>query len=95
MNGHHPAPLCIVLSAILLGACAKVPDSPNAKTNPSPMQRYEITVELVDPPPDIKKITGIARFGVSTRACLPYREKIAGVTIGASYEKEFPLIRVN
>jgi hypothetical protein len=82
-------------AALLLGACSKTPESPIAKTNPNPTQRYEITVELVDPPRDIRKISGVAHFGVSTRACLPYREKIARVTIGASYKKEFPLVRVN
>lgn len=82
-------------AALLLGACSKTPESPIAKTNPNPTQRYEITVELVDPPRDIRKISGVAHFGVSTRACLPYREKIARVTIGASYKKEFPLVPVN
>lgn len=95
MNGSHPTLLFAPLLIFLLTACAKVPDSPNAKTNPNPTQRYEITVELIDPPSDIQKITGIAHFGVNTRACLPYREKIARVTIGASYEKEFSLIQTS
>lgn len=95
MNKRYPALLCTSLPILLLGACTKVPDSPNAKTNPNPIQRYEITVELIDSPSDIQKITGIAHFGVGTRACLPYREKIARVTIGASYEKEFPLVRTS
>lgn len=81
-------------AALLLGACSKTPESPIAKTNPNPTQRYEITVELVDPPRDIRKISGVAHSGVSTRACLPYRERIARVTIGTSYTREFPLVRV-
>ena len=32
-------------------------------------------------------------LAVHTRTCLPYREKIARVTIGASYKREFALIR--
>lgn len=95
MNRNYPTLLCASLMILLLGACAKVPDSPKARVNPNPTQRYEITVELIDPPPDIQKVTGIAHFGVGTRACLPYREKIARVTIGASYEKEFSLIRTS
>ena len=96
MNGREGQSLRYpTLLALLLGACAKTPESPVAKTNPNPTQRYEITVELIDPPRDIQKITGVAKFGVGTRACLPYREKIASVTIGASYQKEFPLVRVS
>ena len=96
MNGREGQSLRYpTLLALLLGACAKTPESPVAKTNPNPTQRYEITVELIDPPRDIQKITGVAKFGVVTRACLPYREKIARVTIGASYQKEFPLVRVS
>lgn len=94
MNGREGQSLRYpTLLALLLGACAKTPESPVAKTNPNPTQRYEITVELIDPPRDIQKITGVAKFGVGTRACLPYREKIARVTIGASYKREFALIR--
>ena len=96
MNGREGQSLRYpTLLALLLGACAKTPESPVAKTNPNPTQRYEITVELIDPPRDIQKITGVAKFGVGTRACRPYREKIARVTIGASYQKEFPLVRVS
>ena len=96
MNGREGQSLRYpTLLALLLGACAKTPESPVAKTNLNPTQRYEITVELIDPPRDIQKITGVAKFGVGTRACLPYREKIARVTIGASYQKEFPLVRVS
>lgn len=95
MKGRGNKSLChCALAALLLGACSKTPESPVAKTNPNPTQRYEITVELVDPPQDIREISGVAHFGVSTRACLPYREKIARVTIGASYAREFPLVRV-
>ena len=95
MKGRVNKSLChCALAALLLGACSKTPESPVAKTNPNPTQRYEITVELVDPPQDILEISGVAHFGVSTRACLPYREKIARVTIGASYAREFPLVRV-
>jgi len=95
MKGLVNKSLChCALAALLLGACSKTPESPVAKTNPNPTQRYEITVELVDPLQDIREVSGVAHFGVSTRACLPYREKIARVTIGASYAREFPLVRV-
>ncbi|WP_454257061.1 hypothetical protein [Pseudoxanthomonas mexicana] len=94
MKGHEGKTLhhC-AWAVLLLGACSKAPESPVAKTNPNPKQRYEITVELVDPPQDIREISGVAHFGVGTRTCLPYREKIARVTIGASYKREFALIR--
>ena len=96
MKGLVNKSLCYcALAALLLGACSKTPESPVAKTNPNPKQRYEITVELVDPPQDIREISGVAHFGVGTRTCLPYREKIARVTIGASYKKEFALIRTS
>ena len=64
MKGHEGKTLhhC-AWAVLLLGACSKAPESPVAKTNPNPKQRYEITVELVDPPQDIREISGVAHFG--------------------------------
>lgn len=92
MNGCRFA-LTIVTLPLLLVACVKAPrfEPPVAKTNPQPTQRYEITVELIDPPADIRSLAGEAHFGVGTRACLPYRDRIARVTVGASYNKGFAL----
>lgn len=86
----------IVTTLLMLVACEKNPrfEPPVAKTNPQPTQRYEITVDLIDPPPDIRSLVGEAHFGVSTRPCLPYQDRIARVTIGTSYIKEFALTRV-
>lgn len=90
-------PYCPILASFLIAGCwsASTFEPPVAKTNPNPTQRYEITVELVDPPPDIRQISGVAHFGVGTRACLPYQEKIARVTIGTSYKRELALVRVS
>jgi len=97
MNGHHPAPLCIALLTFLLGACGKSSrfEPPIAKTNPNPTQRYEITVELFDPPPDIKSITGKAYFSIPDVICMPTPDRIAGYTPGSSYSKEFSLVRID
>lgn len=93
MNGCRFA-LTIVTLLLLLAACGKNPQPPVAQTNPNPTQRYEITVELIDPPADIQSLVGEAHFGVGTRACLPYRDRIARVTIGTSYKKEFALVPI-
>ncbi len=97
MNGHHPAPLCIALLTFLLGACGKSSrfEPPIAKTNPNPTQRYEITVELFDPPADIKSITGKAYFSIPDVICMPTPDRIAGYTPGSSYIKDFALARID
>lgn len=79
MKGRANKSLChFALAALLLGACSKAPESPVAKTNPKPTQRYEITVELVDPPADIKHISGEAHFSIPHVACMPTPDRIAG-----------------
>lgn len=95
MNGFRFS-LAIVAPLLLFVACGRNPrfEPPIAKTNPNPAQGYEITVELVDPPADIRSIAGEAHFGVSSRACLPYQDRIARVTIGTSYIKKFALTQV-
>lgn len=96
MNGFRFS-LAIVAPLLLFVACDRSPrfEPPVAKTNPNPAQGYEITVELVDPPADIRSIAGEAHFGVSSRACLPYQDRIARVTIGTSYIKKFALTRID
>ena len=60
MKGLVNKSLCYcALAALLLGACSKTPESPVAKTNPNPTQRYEITVELVDPPSHALMAVGV------------------------------------
>ncbi len=95
MNGLRFS-LAIVASLLLLVACDRSPrfEPPVAKTNPNPAQGYEITIELVDSPADIRSIAGEAHFGVGSRACLPYQDRIARVTIGTSYIKKFALTQV-
>ena len=86
MKGLVNKSLCYcALAALLLGACSKTPESPVAKTNPKPTQRYEITVELVDPPADIKHISGEAHFSIPHVACMPTPDRIAGYSPGSSY----------
>ena len=82
MKGHEGKTLhhC-AWAVLLLGACSKAPESPVAKTNPNPTQRYEITVELVDPPPDIKRISGEAHFSIPDVACIPTPDRIAAYTL--------------
>jgi len=92
MKGRGNKSLChCALAALLLGACCKTPESPVAKTNPNPTQRYEITVELVDPPADIKRISGEAHFSIPDVACMPTPDRIAGYTPGSRYIKNFSL----
>lgn len=97
MNKLHPASLCIVLLGFLLGACGENHrfEPPIAKTNPKPTQRYEITVELFDPPTDIKSIVGAAHFSIPDVICMPTPDRIAGYTPGSSYIKEFSLERID
>ena len=92
MKGRANKSLCrFALAALPLGACSKAPESPVAKTNPNPTQRYEITVELVDPPADIKRISGEAHFSIPDVACMPTPDRIAGYTPGSRYIKNFSL----
>ena len=93
MNGREGQSLRYpTLLALLLGACAKTPESPVAKTNPNPTQRYEITVELVDPPADIENISGIAYFSIPDVSCMTTPDRIAGYTPGSRIEKSFSLV---
>lgn len=94
MNARHislvfTAPLLFLLAACWGGSNF---EPPLAKTNPSPTQRYEITVELVDPPADVKNISGAAYFSIPDVICMPTPDRIAGYTPGSRYEKKFPLV---
>lgn len=87
---HHAIATALLLA--LLTACSDGPRHvpPVAKTNPAPTERYEITVELIDPPPDVQGISGTAHFGTG-RGCLPYSDKINRITISAHYKRRFTL----
>lgn len=89
--------ICFLMGTLLLATLAGCggPDyqPPDVKTNPDPKQRYTITVTLVDPPPGIKNITGMTHFVPGT-PCRPLVNSIAGVPVGASYEKAFSLTKV-
>lgn len=95
MNGFRFS-LAIVASLLLLVACDRSPrfEPPVAKTNPNPAQGYEITVELIDPPADVRSIAGEAHFGVPDVSCMHQPDSIAGYTPGSSYVKKFSLMRV-
>jgi hypothetical protein len=96
MNGCRFA-LTIVTLLLLLVACGEKPrfELPIAKTNPTPTQRYEITVKLIDPPADIRSIVGEARFGIPDVSCMYQPDPISGYTPGSSYIKEFALTRID
>jgi hypothetical protein len=89
--------LTVVAPLFLLVACDKSPrfESPVAKTNPNPTQGYEITVELIDPPADIRSIAGEAHFGIPDVSCMHQPDLIAGYTPGSSYIKKFALTKVD
>ena len=92
MRGRLSKSLCYcTLAVLLLGACSKTPESPVAKTNQNPTKRYEITVELVDPPADIKRISGEAHFSIPDVACMPTPDRVAGYTPGSSHIENFAL----
>jgi len=95
MNGRRFA-LAIVTLSFLLAACGGNPrfEPPIAKTNPNPTQRYEITVELIDPPADIGSVVGEAHFGIPDVSCMHQPDPIAGYTPGSSYIKKFALAKV-
>jgi hypothetical protein len=94
MKGYRLALTYAVLLTLLLGACKNRPESPVAKTNPNPTQGYEIMVELIDPPADIRRIAGEAHFGIPDVSCMHQPDPIAGYTPGSSYIKEFALTKV-
>lgn len=85
---------CSILAALLLAGCwsASKFEPPVGKTNPNPTLRYEIRVELVDPPTDVKNISGAAYFSIPDVICMPTPDRIAGYTPGSRYEKRFSLI---
>ena len=88
--------LTVAVPLFLLVACDKSPrfESPVAKTNPNPTHGYEITVKLIDPPPDIRSIAGEAHFGIPDVSCMHQPDPIAGYTPGSSYIKKFALTKV-
>lgn len=96
MNGRHITLLLATPLLLLLAACRGGSnfEPPIAKTNPNPTQRYEITVEMFDPPADITNITGQASFSIPDVICMPTPDRIAGYTPGSRYTKEFALTRV-
>jgi hypothetical protein len=88
--------LTVVAPLFFLVACDKSPrfEPPVTKTNPNPTQGYEITVELIDPPADIRSIAGEAHFGIPDVSCMHQPDPIAGYTPGSSYIKTFALTQV-
>ena len=90
------APQRTTATALMLALLAACSDSPRhvppvAKTNPEPRDRYEITVELVDPPPGIQGISGMANFSIPDVICMRSPDPIAGYTPGSHYEHPFEL----
>lgn len=65
-----------VLSAV---SCSPGVDSPEVRLNPSPQQRYEITLAIKDPPGEISSVKGRAQFDVKDKKCMPMTDPIAGV----------------
>lgn len=86
---------CLIVASLLIAGCwgASEFEPPTAKTNSNPTQRYEITVELVDPPVDIENISGMAYFSIPDVICMPTPDRIAGYTPGSRYERGFSLVR--
>ena len=85
---------CLIVVSLLIAGCwsASRFEPPIAKTNQNPTQRYEITVELVDPPADVKNISGVAYFSIPDVICMPTPDRIAGYTPGSRYKKRFSLV---
>ena len=52
---------------------------PDVKLNPSPIDRYEITLTIQNPPQHIHVIQGTAQFDIANKECMPLQDKIAGI----------------
>ncbi|WP_299340517.1 hypothetical protein [uncultured Pseudoxanthomonas sp.] len=93
MNRRFPC-YCLIVASLLIAGCwgASEFKPPTVKTNSNPTQRYEITVELVDPPVDIENISGMAYFSIPDVICMPTPDRIAGYTPGSRYERGFSLV---
>lgn len=71
----------ILATAMLwIGACggARV-EPPDVKLNPSPKERYEISIEIKNLPDAILGVSGRAQFNIKNRECMPLADRIAGI----------------
>lgn len=78
------------LLVLSLSACwspgAKPPD---VKINPSPKDRYEITLTIEDPPGVVQRIDGQVQFDIEGvyHDCMPYADRIAGIKPKSSFTR--------
>lgn len=75
------------LIALTATSCGPGVDPPDVRLNPSPQQRYEITLVIKDPPGEISSVKGSAQFDVKDKECMPMTDPIAGVWKHTSFSQ--------
>ena len=79
------AGIITALTLVLVACGGSRIEPPEVKLNPSPKQRYEITLVVEDPPERIRAVTGTAQLNVENTDCMPLKDKIAGVKPDSSF----------
>ena len=79
---RRPQPLsaCMLaaLTALSAVSCSPGVDPPEVRLNPSPQQRYEITLTIEDPPASVE-VRGQVQFFITNTDCMPFVDRIAGI----------------
>lgn len=92
MRGHLP--LLLFLCASITGCSSAMNHEPDVKSNPHPVQRYELTV-TVDAPGPWNKVTGAASYDISNEKCIYYNDFEGTYERPASVTREFVLTKVD
>jgi len=74
LSASMPLATSIALSVV---ACSPGVDPPEVRLNPSPQQRYQITLTIEEPPAPVE-IQGRVQFFIANKDCMPFSDRIAG-----------------
>lgn len=92
MRGHLP--LLLFLCASVTGCSSAMNHEPDVKSNPHPVQRYELTV-TVDAPGPWDKISGTAVYDITNEKCIRYNDFEGVYMRPATVGREFVLTKVD
>ena len=83
---RQPLSACMLaaLTALSAASCSPGVDPPEVRLNPSPQQRYEITLTIEDPPASIE-VHGQVQFFITNTDCMPFVDRIAGIKPDSSF----------